>query len=416
MDISATYLATEQQLEQWVAQLKHIFAQRKTEQLANWLALDTEFIREKTYFPKLCLIQIAYPNNISPNNISNISTENTTNHHHEQTMTLACIDPLAIQDLRAFQDLLTDESITKVFHAAYQDQEILFQRFACVPKPIFDTQPAAAILGLGDQMGYARLVEALLNIQLEKSQSRTDWARRPLSDKQLAYALDDVRYLSQIFPLIQQHLIEKNRLSWLDNDFQQLSNAQTYLPDPEQAWKKIRGTQHLKGVQLAILQKMGCWRENEAINKNRPRRWILGDEVLVDIAKQAPKNKAALSHIRGAESDYLNQYHTTWLHLIRQAQNMPTAQWPCLTIRKKLNTDHEVLADLLMMVVRYQAHHHHISPQMIASRKQIEKMLINGEKQLNNDWRGNLVNSIFAKLLSGNSHILVEEGRVNIID
>ncbi|HHC74483.1 MAG TPA: ribonuclease D, partial [Thiothrix sp.] len=271
-------------------------------------------------------------------------------------------------------------------------------------------------LGLGDQMGYARLVEALLNIQLEKSQSRTDWARRPLNDKQVAYALDDVRYLSQIFPLIQQRLIEKNRLSWLDNDFQQLSDAQTYLPDPEQAWKKIRSAQNLKGVQLAILQKMGSWRENEAINKNRPRRWILGDEVLVDMAKQAPKNKSDLSPIRGANSDYLNQYHATWLHLIQQAQQMPPTQWPNLPIREKLNSHQEILADLLMMIVRYQAHRHNISPPMIASRKQIEKMLINGKQQLNNDWRGSLVNETFANLLAGKSQIIIEDGIVKIID
>jgi len=398
VDISDTYLSTEQQLEQWLIQLHNTFAQRSAKNLTNWLALDTEFIREKTYFPKLCLIQIAYPN--LDNAIDN------------ETITLACIDPLAIQNLSAFQALLTDESITKVFHAAYQDQEILFQRFACVPKPIFDTQPAASILGIGDQVGYARLVEALLNVHLEKSQSRTDWARRPLSHKQLDYALDDVRYLSQIFPIIQQTLAEKNRLSWLDFDFQQLSDPNTYMPDPEQAWKKVRGLQSLKGVQLAILQKITRWRENEAIKKNRPKRWILGDEVLIDIAKQAPKNKYAFNDIRGANSDYLNQYHQIWLNLIKDAQQIPAEQWPKLPVREKLNADSEILADLLMMIVRYQAQQHNISPQMIASRKQIEKMLINGEKQLNNDWRGNLVNKEFLALLDGESQIYVENNKV----
>lgn len=387
------YINKEAALNQWLTQLQTSFQQRTEQNLANWVALDTEFVREKTYYPQLCLIQIAYPD--------------INGHAH-----LTCIDPIAIENLDTLGDLLKDPSITKVFHAAYQDQEILFQRFGHTPAPIFDTQPAAAILGIGDQIGYARLVEALLNVSLEKSQSRTDWSRRPLSNKQIEYAIDDVRYLFQIYPLITQKLAAQDRLNWLDADFALLSDAQTYTPNPSEMWKKVKGLQMLKGKQLAVLQHLTAWREQRAIAKNRPRRWVISDDVLLDMARFMPSSVSEMQQIRGFDESGLRQHVSALIQLIDDSKQLPPEQWPTLSIRKKPENNEEIVVDLLMMVLRYQAHRHNISPSVISSRKKIEKMIMNGETQLPQDWRGSLVNEQFAALLAGKLQVSVEGNEV----
>jgi len=389
------YINEEAVLNQWLEQLQSSFKQRTEQNLPNWIALDTEFVREKTYYPQLCLIQIAYPD--------------LNNQAH-----LACIDPIAIEHLDTFGDILKDPNITKIFHAAYQDQEILFQRFGHTPAPIFDTQPAAAILGIGDQIGYARLVESLLDVSLEKSQSRTDWSRRPLTSKQVEYAIDDVRYLFKIYPLIIQKLATQNRLNWLDAEFEMLSDSQTYTPDPGSMWKKVKGLQTLKGKQLAVLQYLAAWRERQAIAKNRPRRWIVSDEVLLDMARFMPSTVSEVQQIRGFDESGLRQHLPELIRLIDNSKQLPPEQWPKLSIRKKPENNEEVVVDLLMMVLRYQANLHKISPSVIASRKKVEKMIMNGETQLPQDWRGSLVNEQFEALLAGKLQVRVEGSEVII--
>ena len=185
-------------------------------QTAEWIALDTEFIREKTYYPRLCLIQIASKD------------------------LLACIDPLALPDLQPFLDWLNDPKRLKVLHAAWQDLEIFHHLGrGQVPSPIFDTQIAAAVLGLGDQLGYARLVEESLGVVLDKSQSRTDWARRPLTTAQLDYAIDDVRYLRDVYVKMRHQLEKLGRLKWLDKPFQKLADPTTYAVDPRHSWERV---------------------------------------------------------------------------------------------------------------------------------------------------------------------------------
>ena len=206
------------------------------ERLANqtYLAVDTEFVREKTYYPVLCLIQIASP------------------------QVCVCIDPLAINDLSPLTTLLQNSQTTKVFHAARQDLEILQLTLGEIPSPIFDTQIAATLLGLGDQLSYANLVNHFLNVQLAKGHARTDWERRPLSKEQLEYAADDVRYLVAMYPLIVQKLSDLGRLSWLEDDFKALTRPQLYQNDPQQQWQRVSGVQKLKGVQLAGGRPLRC--------------------------------------------------------------------------------------------------------------------------------------------------------------
>ena len=373
------YIDTNEKLEEVAKLLKN----------KEWIALDTEFIREKNYYPKLCLIQVAAGDDV-----------------------LACIDPLAISDLSPFIDILKDPSITKVFHAAYQDLEIFYYLMNSVPAPIFDTQPAASVLGIGEQVGYARLVEELLDVSLEKSQSRTDWSRRPLSEKQIEYAIDDVRYLQQIYPLICEKLTNKNRLQWLDSDFEYLSSSNTYAINLEVCWQRVKGRQRLKSQQLAILRELAAWREEVAIKKDRPRRWIVNDDVLVDLARQQPKNTGQIAQIRGANEKHLNRYHLAWIKAIETGKCSPQSDWPSLPNKQKANAEQDVVVDLLMTLVKYQAKNNHVSAAVITTRKQVVSMVLEGRTRLSNDWRGALVNSLFEEVLSGKKAVSIENGEV----
>ena len=359
---------------------------------SEWLALDTEFLREKTYYAKLCLIQLESDNGLR-----------------------ACIDPLSIDDITPLTDLLINSKITKVFHAAHQDIEILLQITGSVPSPIFDTQTAAAVLGIGDQMAYARLVEALTGKVLSKAQSRTNWAQRPLKPAQLEYAIDDVRYLAQIYPKMLKQLKEKDRLDWLDADFKQAVNPETYTINAQQRWKKVRGLQVLKRPQLAILKYLAAWREEKAEQANLPRKWIVNDEILVELAKQQPNNAEGFAEIRGLNFERTKKYHTVWLDLIKQAKALPENELPVLPRSKKPTPKQNLSIDLLMLVIQLQAKKHGITPAAIASRKQVAAMVQAGETSLSSDWRAKLVDDEFKKILSGELSVGILDGRVQLI-
>jgi len=359
---------------------------------AEWLALDTEFIREKTYYPRLCLIQGATQDQ------------------------LFCIDPIKIEDLQPFLTYLQQPHITKVFHAAWQDLEIFYQLSGHVPAPVFDTQIAAAVLGLGDQMGYARLVEALLGVQLDKSQSRTDWSRRPLKQQQLEYAIDDVRYLREIYPILQQKLAAAKRESWVKKPFERLADAAQYEPDAYNSWKRVKNLQILKPKQLAVLRELSAWRENLAIEKDLPRRWLLADEVLVDMARMKIRASKDFAQIRGLNAEQIERHAATWLQLIQQGQSLPPEEWPDLPRRRKLDAQLALVADMLMVIVNQQALEHNISPQMLATRSQVEKMLTEGRPQFANDWRGGLLNDVFEQVLAGQASLRLKKQQVCIED
>ncbi len=357
---------------------------------AKWVMLDTEFIREKTYFPKLCLIQVA--------------TEDTQ----------ACIDPLAIKDLSPFFDWIYREEMVKVFHAAWQDLEIVYQLSDSIPSSIFDTQIAAAVLGLGDQMGYARLVEQLLGVQLDKSQSRTDWSRRPLSQKQLEYAIGDVTYLRDMYPILLQQLEESGRLSWLQKSFSHLEDATQYEPDPRGCWKRVKGVHLLKPAQLTALRELAAWREEQAIKKDLPRRWLLSDEVLLDIVRMKVADLESFQQVRGLKPEQITRNGKLWLSLIEKGQALPREEWPELPKKRKLDAQLALVADLLMVLVNQQARENNISPQMIATRSQVEKMLSEGRENLSDDWRGSLMNEVFADLLNGKIAMRIENLQLKI--
>lgn len=357
----------------------------------NWIALDTEFLRERTYYAKLCLIQLE------------------ANGHR------SCIDPLKISDLEPLIKLLNDKSIIKVFHAAHQDLEILMQLSGNVPAPIFDTQVAAAVLGYGDQMGYARLIEHMLNTPLSKTQSRTDWTRRPLKQSQLEYAIDDVRYLAQIYPMMLDELQSKNRLNWLDNDFLNASNPLTYAVNANERWKKVRGNQVLNRPQLAILRELAAWREQAAEKANRPRKWMLSDDILLDLSRQQPSNPNEVLEVRGLQTEKTKKYHKTWLELIAKGKQTIEEEWPELPRSKKPTVEKNILIDLLMVVIQVQAKKHGITPSVIATRKHVTKMVQSDLNTLSDDWRGELVNQQFIDLISGKIALGIEGNKATIM-
>jgi ribonuclease D len=344
----------------------------------KWICLDTEFIREKTYYPQLCLIQIGIPGRI------------------------ACIDPLTIEDLSPLRGILADPAITKVFHAASQDMEILYYRLGLTPEPIFDTQIAASLMGMGDQVGYGRLVEDILRVQLDKSHSRTDWSLRPLDPEQINYAADDVRYLRDVYLHQLQWLSAKGRLDWLHDDFEHMTDPTRYEPRPEQMWRRIKGNQRLKPAQLMNLKKVAEWRELRAIDANRPRRWILKDEVMLEIARRAPANINDLSRVRGLEDGVVKRHGDTLLALIKDAQGTPREEWPEIEKRQRLSEDQEVVVELLMAELRLSALEASISPQAIATRKQLEQ-LTSGRRDVDlmDGWRLELVGQRLLDLLEG---------------
>jgi len=245
---------------------------KKLEQ-SNWLAVDTEFERVNTYYPELCLIQIS----------------NGPIH--------AIIDPIAISHLEVFYDLLYNESITKVLHSAHQDLEIFFNIKRSIPKPLFDTQIAAPLFDYAQGIGYGNLVKEVLAIELDKGQSRTDWKKRPLTKEQLRYAADDAIYLGKVYDIFSEKIKSIENLHNFNAQIERLYKLQTYEPDPASMWKKIYAAKRLKGKQLDIVKKLAEWREVTARKRNKPRKWILENHKIIDIAKLPIESKEDLLNV-----------------------------------------------------------------------------------------------------------------------
>ncbi|RVU85448.1 ribonuclease D [Leucothrix sargassi] len=375
------YIDSQQALTDFVAQIRS----------SEWVVIDTEFIREKSYYPQLCLIQIA------------------AGEH------MACIDPIAIDDLSELDVILHDPNVVKVFHAAQQDLEILYYRSGKVPAPIFDTQPAASILGIGEQIGYAGLVEKVLGVTLAKAESRTDWSKRPLSKAQLEYAIDDVRYLQQLYPVILDKLKDGGRTSWPNRDFERLTNPDTYQLKERTRWQKVKGLQNLNRQQLSVLRELAAWREIEAAKRNRPRRWIVSDEILVDLARLQPSDLDGVQAIRGLNPDQAKRNAQTWFDCMTAGREAPESEWPEMKRRTKPSLEIDILADLLMVVIRIEAEKQGITVSAIASKKQVVTMLQEGRMTLSDDWRGELVNDAIASVRAQKTVLTVLDGKAQLL-
>ena len=375
----------------------------KPEQLAKlcvqiknepWLALDTEFLREKTYYPKFCLLQIAAPG------------------------WSACVDPLVLPSMDEVFEAIYNTSILKVFHSCRQDLEIFFQITGKIPEPIFDTQIAAPLLGYQDNAGYAMLVSSLLNINLNKAHTRADWSKRPLNEAQIQYAVDDVIYLCQIYQLIEQKLTELGRRDWLKKDFAELTNPDYYQVAPENAWLKIKGKNKLTGRQLSIVQTLAEWREKTAQAEDRPKSWLLRDELLFDMAKLQPETLTDLTEIRGISERLVNRYGKELCRLIIKAKDRSPIPLNENGKSIKKTQQQEAILDILTALVRIRAEENSLNPSILATRKDLEGLMFNGndQSQLLHGWRFDMAGRDLIGLLHGEQYLGIESDKLAIIE
>ncbi len=353
---------------------------------AGYCAIDTEFIRESTYYPELALIQIA-------------SEER-----------LACIDPLALKNLEPLARLLVEPRLIKVFHSSSQDLEILYQKFGQVPAPVFDTQLAAAVLGFNHQISYADLVQQITGVELEKKHTRAKWTRRPLSRDELDYAMDDVRYLLEVYRDLDRQLEQKNRRGWIENDLQAMSRAENYDVDGPGLWRRLKGVQKLKGERLQIASDLCQWREQLAQRQNRPRRWIAKDDAIIEIARQKPADRAALASIPELAEKTLQRHGDRILQIVARAQTVDSASWPRHEKYQVLDTGQTALADCLMGLCRVIAEQNQIALATLATRKDIDNLILNQKSsRLAQGWRFAMAGEQLLEFVHGQASIAVKD-------
>lgn len=345
----------------------------------GWFALDTEFIREKTYWPKLCLIQVATPRR------------------------LACVDPLACESLEPLLAVLDDRAVTKVLHAADQDLETFHHLSGRMPQPLFDTQIAAPLLGHPEQAGYARLVESVLGVKLSKGHARTDWTERPLPADALAYAADDVRYLVPLYESLHAGLAERGRLEWLADDFNALADPARFQRPPADAWQRLKGFERLSSASRAVAAALAEWRERSAREQDRPRGHILRDDALMDIARTLPSDRNGLDRLRSLRDNVAARHGERLLELVAAAreQQPPPVDAPNRN-GPDLDAAGEALADALSALVRLRAAEEDLNPNSIATRRELARIAA-GETvhKVLAGWRGRLIGGEIEAFMSG---------------
>lgn len=375
------FIDTQEELKRFCEQLGKL----------DWVALDTEFLREKTYYPKLCLLQVATPEHV------------------------ACIDPLAIADLSPILDILFDETVTKVLHSCRQDLEIFYHLAGKLPSPVFDSQIAALLLGYPEQVGYASLVKDELGIELDKLHTRADWSLRPLSEEQLQYAADDVVYLAEIYQRLYEKLAASGRSDWLLEDFQRLTSVDLYNNPPEDAWLKVKGGNRLRGDSLSIMQSLAGWRELLARQKDRPKGWILRDDALVDISRHKPDSLAALGKIRGLSEGLVRNSGDKIVELVKDATGKTPIPFPDKGKHTKLSSDQDALVDVMMALVRLSGEQNNLNPAVLATRKQLEMLVLGDtDSAVVQGWRKKLVGKQLLEFLNGDLRLSIRDGRLAI--
>ena len=332
------------------------------------LTMDTEFLRVRTYYPKLCLFQVGCGQEIF------------------------CIDPLEIDaghpGLR--HTLLAGKAV-KVFHAARQDIEVLHRYCGAVPQNVFDTQVAAAMLGLGDQVGYAGLVEQITGATLTKAHTRTDWCRRPLRSEQIEYAVDDVRYLEPIYEYLCERLQKHGRLQWVFEECSALSNAESYHMDPQTAYTRIGHGEKLEPVAQGVLKELAIWREHTSQSLDLPRSWVAKDVTLASIARARPLDIRDLKLVEGVTESFTKRYGA---EIVRQVQRVADNQHhPVIWSRgRPLNADQRALRRQVMDCLAKVSKEAGISLSLLGSRDEVER-LVRGRRDVNllTGWRAHLL-------------------------
>ncbi len=359
-----------------------------------FVAVDTEFMREKTYWPILCLIQAAADG------------------------MEAIIDPLAEgMDLAPFLEVMGERNVLKVFHAARQDLEIFHKLMGAVPAPIFDTQIAAMACGFGDQIGYEPLMRDLVKAKIDKGSRFTDWARRPLTDKQLRYALSDVTHLRDAYPILRRKLEKGERAHWIEAEMQALYDPDLYFIRPENAWKRLK----LKGVrkkELAILMALAAWREAEAQNRDVPRSRILKDEALFELARLNPQSPQELAKARSISSGYeRSSAGAALLDAVRTGAATPAAALPDIEQPRTSKPPADVV-ELLKVLLKRQCELYDVAPKLIASSADIEEIARNdnADAPALKDWRRDVFGEAALKLKRGEIGLRLNKGEIDLIE
>jgi ribonuclease D len=363
---------------------------------AEFVTVDTEFIRETTYWPELCLIQIATPG------------------------TSALVDPLSPEiELEPFFRLMGNERIVKVFHAARQDIEIIFNRGGLIPHPVFDTQVAAMVCGFGDSVSYDQLVQKITGAHLDKSSRFTDWRNRPLTEKQLEYALADVTYLMEVYRHLKAELEREDRAHWLNEEMEILTSRETYDPHPEDAWKRLK-MRIRKPQELAVLKTVAAWREREARERNVPRGRVVKDEAIYEIAQQQPRDAAALARLRTTPKGWeRSAAAAALLSVVNEALSVPKDQLPKLPRPPQAAEGSNAAAELLKVLLRLVAEKEGVAAKVLASGDDIDKIANDGEKAdvaALHGWRREVFGEQALKLVRGEIAIKFDKRRIVVFE
>ncbi len=375
------------------AELKALCAELERE---TYVALDTEFMRDQTYWPKLCLIQAA-------------------NHN-----TAAIIDPLAPEiDLAPFHKLLAYKKTMKVFHAARQDVEIFCHQGKVIPEPMFDTQIAAMVCGFGEAASYETLARRIAKVEIDKSARFTDWSRRPLSKRQLEYAIADVTHLCVVYDYLAKELEKTGRASWVEEELATLKNPNTYQLEPEQAWRRLRMRSGNKRF-IAVAAALAAWREREAQTRNVPRNRILKDEALLEIAAHPPADAEALGHIRALSHGFgASRLGKDLLEAVKVGQETPPPEGA-------LDHDHRhrgkeptpAALDLLKTLLRLRCNEYGVAPRLVADADDLERLAAGGDEGIAalHGWRAKVFGNDARALREGKLAIALQRGEAVVID
>ncbi|MGE0500291.1 MAG: ribonuclease D [Rhizobiaceae bacterium] len=363
---------------------------------SDFVTVDTEFIRETTFWPELCLVQMAAPG------------------------VTALIDPLAAGlDLKPFLDLMADEKILKVFHAARQDIEIIFNLSDRIPHPIFDTQVAAMVCGFGDSVSYDQLVQKITGNHIDKSSRFTDWRHRPLSQKQLEYALADVTHLIDVYQHLKTELEREGRAHWLNEEMEVLTARETYAPHPEDAWKRLK-LRVRKPIELALVQAIATWRELEARERNVPRQRVIKDDAIFEIAQQQPRDATALGRLRTTPKGWeRSATATSLLGTVNQALALPKDKLPAIPRHQQSQEGTSAAAELLKVLLRLVAEKEGVAAKVLASSDDIDRIAGEGETAdvpAMHGWRREVFGEEALKLVKGEIALRFHKRKIRVFE
>jgi ribonuclease D len=362
---------------------------------SEFVAVDTEFIRETTFWPELCLIQMASPD------------------------VTALVDPLAQGiDLKPFFELMANERVMKVFHAARQDVEIVYNLGALIPSPMFDSQVAAMVCGYGESISYDQLVNKMTGVHLDKTSRFTDWRRRPLTDTQLTYALADVTHLAVIYPKLKEQLEEKGRVDWVKDEMSTLTAVETYDLHPDDAWKRLK-MRARRPIELATLQKIAAWREREARERNVPRSRVLKDDILFEVAQQHPATVEALGKLRSVPNGWeRSQPAQGLLAAVNEALAIPKEDLPKLPKHHAGPEGSAAAGELLRVLLKIVTEEHGVAPKVVASSDELDKIAAHGanaDVPVLHGWRRELFGEMALRLIAGEVALKFEGKRVKAV-